>query len=50
MRSFKIDIYTFNIRSTDDLSYDENGGLGLLDGYVIDTHFSERGRESRLIR
>lgn len=34
-----------------DLTYDENGGLGLLDaGWVTDTHFSERGREGRLIR
>lgn len=34
-----------------DLTYDEKGGLGLLDSsWVIDTHFSERGRESRLIR
>ncbi len=32
------------------LSYEENGGLGLLTGYVIDSHFSERGREGRLIR
>ncbi|KAK2714599.1 hypothetical protein QYM36_008974 [Artemia franciscana] len=34
----------------DDLTYDENGGLGLLNGYIPDTHFSERGREARLIR
>lgn len=34
----------------DYLTYDENGGLGLLTGWVTDTHFSERGREGRLIR
>ncbi len=33
-----------------DLTYDEYGGLGFLSGWVPDTHFSERGRESRLIR
>ena len=34
-----------------DLTYDEKGGLGFLAaGWVIDTHFSERGRECRLIR
>lgn len=32
------------------MSYNEYGGIGLLPGYVIDTHFSERGREARLIR
>ncbi|XP_064611801.1 cyanophycinase-like [Liolophura sinensis] len=34
----------------DDLVYDPHGGLGFLDGYVLDTHFSERGREGRLLR
>lgn len=34
----------------DYLTYDEKGGLGLLTGWVTDTHFSERGREGRLIR
>ena len=32
------------------LSYNEHGGLGFLAGWVPDTHFSERGREARLIR
>ncbi len=32
------------------LSYDEHGALGFLPGWIIDTHFSERGREGRLIR
>ncbi|VDH96758.1 Hypothetical predicted protein [Mytilus galloprovincialis] len=30
--------------------YDKDGGVGLLDGFIIDAHFSERGREGRLIR
>lgn len=34
----------------DDLSYDEYGGLGLLPLWLPDTHFSQRGREGRLIR
>ena len=34
----------------DDLTYDEHGGLGFLQNWVVDTHFSERGREARLIR
>lgn len=33
-----------------DLTYDEYGGLGFLAGWLPDTHFSERGREGRLIR
>ena len=33
-----------------ELSYDEYGGLGFLAGWIPDTHFSERGREGRLIR
>ena len=33
-----------------DLSYEINGGLGFLRGWVPDSHFSERGREGRLIR
>ena len=33
-----------------ELSYDEYGGLGFLSGWIPDTHFSERGREGRLIR
>lgn len=34
----------------DDLTYDEHGGLGLLPKWLPDTHFSQRGREGRLIR
>ncbi|CAG2189209.1 cphB [Mytilus edulis] len=30
--------------------YDKDGGVGLLDGFIIDAHFSDRGREGRLIR
>jgi len=33
-----------------DLSYNENGGLGFMDGFLLDSHFSERGREGRFIR
>ncbi len=32
------------------LSYDHSGGLGLFPWGMLDTHFSERGRELRLIR
>ncbi|XP_057371027.1 cyanophycinase-like [Daphnia carinata] len=39
-----------NSNNPGDLSYDEHGGLGFLAGWVPDTHFSERGREARLIR
>ena len=34
----------------DDLTYWPNGGLGLVDSLVFDTHFSERARELRLLR
>ncbi|TRY73597.1 hypothetical protein TCAL_03345 [Tigriopus californicus] len=34
----------------DDLVYDQNGGFGLAKDLVIDTHFSQRGREGRMIR
>lgn len=33
-----------------DLTYDEHGALGIFPRWVLDTHFSERGREGRLIR
>jgi len=36
--------------SSSDLVYDPFGGLGMLYDYIIDSHFSERGREGRLIR
>lgn len=32
------------------LQYSTSGGLGLLDGYVIDSRLSEKGREIRLLR
>lgn len=32
------------------LVYSKTGGLGFLKHYVLDSHFSERGREMRLIR
>lgn len=32
------------------LQFSTKGGLGLLEGYVIDSHLSEKGREIRLIR
>lgn len=34
----------------DQLTYRANGGLGLFPFGVLDTHFSERGRELRLVR
>ncbi len=35
----------------EDLSYDPLGGLGFFPrGFVLDTHFGQRGREGRLIR
>jgi cyanophycinase-like exopeptidase len=34
----------------DGFTYWPNGGLGLAPGMVVDTHFSERGRELRLLR
>lgn len=34
----------------DTLTYWPDGGLGLLPGWTLDTHFSERGRELRLLR
>ena len=34
----------------DDLTYWPNGGLALVDSLVLDTHFSERARELRLLR
>ncbi len=35
--------------SEDSLTYWPAGGLGLLPGWTVDTHFSERGRELRLL-
>lgn len=32
------------------LAYSKYGGLGFLNNYVMDSHFSEKGREMRLIR
>jgi cyanophycinase len=34
----------------DDLSYDALGGFGLFNYGLIDTHFSERGRQGRIVR
>ncbi len=34
----------------DDLSYDAQGGFGFFTYGLIDTHFSERGRQGRLVR
>jgi len=36
--------------TSSDLAYDPDGGIGMLYDIVLDTHFSERGREGRLIR
>ena len=32
------------------LVYDPTGGLQLFNGFVLDAHFSERGREGRIAR
>jgi cyanophycinase len=32
------------------VSYDPQGGLGLISGYVLDSRFSELGREGRLTK
>ena len=34
----------------DDLTYNSLGGLGLFNWGIMDTHFSERGRQGRLVR
>ncbi|KAK3594653.1 hypothetical protein CHS0354_003576 [Potamilus streckersoni] len=34
----------------DDLIYQRIGGIGLFHGYVLDSHFSQRGRQGRMIR
>lgn len=34
----------------DAMVYSSLGGLGFMKGYVLDTHFSQRGREGRMIR
>ncbi|XP_011440861.3 cyanophycinase [Magallana gigas] len=39
---------TYSEDHPDYLVYNPSGGLGFLDGFIIDAHFSERGREGRL--
>jgi cyanophycinase len=34
----------------DDLSYDMQGGFGFFNHGLLDTHFSERGRQGRIVR
>jgi cyanophycinase len=36
--------------SGDDLAYDPQGGFGFFDYGLLDTHFSERGRQGRIVR
>ncbi|BAN49288.1 cyanophycinase [Metapseudomonas resinovorans] len=36
--------------SGDDLSYDPSGGFGFFTHGLLDTHFSERGRQGRIVR
>ncbi|MBX9756050.1 MAG: cyanophycinase, partial [Pseudomonadaceae bacterium] len=36
--------------SGDDLSYDAQGGFGFFNYGLLDTHFSERGRQGRIVR
>lgn len=41
---------TINPDYPDDLSYDPQGGFGLFSYGLLDTHFSERGRQGRIVR
>ncbi|KAL5005981.1 hypothetical protein ScPMuIL_017139 [Solemya velum] len=41
---------SYSASHPDDLVYEPRGGLGFIDGYLLDQHFSQRGREGRLIR
>ena len=41
---------SINPNYPDDLSYDSLGGFGLFKYGLIDTHFSERGRQGRIVR
>ncbi|KAL9655095.1 hypothetical protein ABK040_008876 [Willaertia magna] len=40
----------FNYSNGDNLSFDNKGGFGFFPIGVLDTHFSERGRQGRIIR
>jgi cyanophycinase len=44
-----VDVGLLNIRPLR-VSYDPQGGLGLISGYVLDSRFSELGREGRLTK
>ncbi|XP_019619663.1 PREDICTED: uncharacterized protein LOC109466391 [Branchiostoma belcheri] len=41
---------SYNPNTPDEVAYNRSGGLGLAPGFVVDVHFSEKGREGRLIR
>ncbi|KAL3878296.1 hypothetical protein ACJMK2_030661 [Sinanodonta woodiana] len=41
---------TENSEHPDDLIYQRIGGIGLFHGYIMDSHFSQRGRQGRMIR
>ena len=41
---------SFSSTYPDDLSYDSKGGFALFNYGVLDTHFSERGRQGRIVR
>ena len=40
----------YNTPSGDDLAYDMQGGFGFFNYGLLDTHFSERGRQGRIVR
>lgn len=40
----------YSTPSGDDLSYDAQGGFGFFNYGLLDTHFSERGRQGRIVR
>ncbi|KAI8491479.1 hypothetical protein Bbelb_306790 [Branchiostoma belcheri] len=40
----------YDPNSPDDVAYNRSGGIGLAPEFVVDVHFSEKGREGRLIR
>jgi len=42
--------YGDKVPNDDYMTYDENGGFGFFEYGLLDSHFSERGRQGRLIR
>ncbi|XP_035687664.1 cyanophycinase-like [Branchiostoma floridae] len=40
----------YDSNTPDEVAYNRSGGIGLAPRFVVDVHFSEKGREGRLIR